>query len=666
MEVFSINRKQLPLVTIFVVLLGITLSLSSGADEPAPAELLYNPDQAWSHTLSPNGNLLAYLTRSGSSVLLQLVDIQKMAVIDTFNLGTNSITELHWFNNHRLIYNSGGRIKAVNTKGTENIVLVDYLYGSATYSSWRELLKNLRGWSIVSMLPNDPENILLSGNDLKGYTSLSKINIYTGKKIDIASGPKHKIHNWFIDQQGNVRLALRQKKGEQQLFVVKGDDTNTLALQEMKVGDYKLDYDGKSYIDQRIFFSAFSYAGDSVFLSENTDRDKFRLVEYSLKEDKTLRIVAENNDFDIVHSFDDPSSRYNLIFDHDAQRLVGVRYQADKTVTIWFDDELKNLQKILDDFHPKTINLILDWTKNRSHFVIKSFSDQVPGETSIYIKDSNKLAVVSDNRELYKKTELATTKFVYFTARDGNKIPAYLTKALNSEFERPPLVVIPHGGPWARDRFGYDPDVQFFATRGYTVLQPQFRGSSGFGRAFMLAGKQDLMGIMLNDIADGAKWLANTNQVDEDRIFIMGASYGGYAALMSAVNYGSLYKAAVAFAAPTNIVDQIKYYKKEKFYFGYEYWKVLVGDPKASKQKLLAISPISHINEMHIPILVAAGDKDEIVSFEQFEDFEAKVRKIDKKNIITQKFKNEGHGFKNPSNQIYYMEQALALFEKQK
>lgn len=656
---------RLPLSCLFLVL--ALLSFLARADNLIPAELLFNPNQARSHVLSPAGTKLAYLETSAGRTHLKIIDVEKLVLEESFNIGSESITQLFWLNEFRLIYNAEGRIKVINTKGTENAVLVNYVYDDEDWSGYYSILKNWRGWTIVDVLPNDPDNILLSGKDRKGYSTLSKINVYTGEKVDIADGAKLKIEEWVIDQNGNARIGIRNQKDRIHIFKVSGNDPRKLKLEPMTVDGHDLGFDGQSYVDQRVFVYAFSSNVDLIYLVENIDKDKFRLVEYDLDKSVIGRVILEDAIFDISNIELDSKTYSGIIFDMNTKDLVGVRYSTDLPKTVWFDKKLGEIQRKVDKSQPDTVNLILAWTADRDKYIVHSISEVNPGKTSIFIKSKNKLGVITDNPEIYKDHQLSSTEFFHYKARDGYEIPAYLTLPnTKEENELPILLVMPHGGPWARDFYGFDPLVQFFASRGYAVLQPQFRGSTGFGREHMLSAKKEFHGLMLDDIADGVQWMRKSKKVNDSKTFILGISYGGYAALMSAVRYPDLYTAAVSVASPIDLPKQMKYYRKEKYYFAYEYWRILAGDPKSDAKLLEAASPIHRISEMKIPIYAISGEKDPIIPVKHFEEFEDKLKKLSIKNITTQIFKNEGHGFNNSSNSIYFSEKALELFENNK
>lgn len=664
----QVRKQAFSIISVFTYLFILFLIPKAIAQEysPIPAGVLFNPNQAHMHALSPQGKQLAYLTLSGETVYLNIVDVDKLEIKARFNLGSDVVTQFYWIDEFRLIYNMAGRIKSVNTAGTENVVLMDHIYDMEGIDSWYDVMRHWRGWSIASMLPNDAENILLRGEDIKGYASISKFNIFTGEKTDIANGGKHKIHEWSTDMQGNVRLAYRYKKGQVEVFQVEGSEETKLLLKPMMIEGNSLAYDGRSFVNQRVFFNAFSFDGKSMYLTENIEKDKFRYVEYNLEKQKIVKVLAENKRFDIANPQSYEIFYNGFIFDSNKKQLAGIRYSAERPVTIWLDEDVKAIQATIDGFYPNTSNLIMDWTDDRNSYVVFSFSEQVPGKTSIFIKNKKRFTVVSDDTEIYVDHTLATTSFVSYKSKDGTDIYAYLTSPIVSSDAPPPLVVMPHGGPWARDYYGYDPEVQFFATRGYAVLQPQFRGSAGLGRGYMLAAKQSLNGVMLDDIADGAHWLIDKGDVDRNRVYIYGYSYGGYAAIMSAIKYKDLYKAAVSMASPLDLNAQLKFYKKEDYDFAYEYWNTLVGDAKSNKKELAAASPSENMANIKIPLLIAHGDKDPIVPIDQFDKFKKALDRKKNPNIRTQRFKNVGHGFKNPSNNIYFVEQALKMFEEAK
>jgi dipeptidyl aminopeptidase/acylaminoacyl peptidase len=248
------------------------------------------------------------------------------------------------------------------------------------------------------------------------------------------------------------------------------------------------------------------------------------------------------------------------------------------------------------------------------------------------------------------ENHLAEMRPVIYQARDGLAIPGYLTLPKGVEPRNLPLVVIPHGGPWQRDVWGYDPEAQFLANRGAAVLQPNFRGSTGYGKAFWQAGFKQWGRDMQNDITDGVTWLINSGVADPKRVAIYGASYGGYAALAGAAFTPDLYVCAVSYVGVSNIftlLASIPPYWKPALDMEYE----KIGDPVKDKALLEEISPVFHAGKIRIPLFIAHGANDPRVKKAESDQIVEAVRKAGREVIYMVK-EDEGHGFHNEENRL--------------
>jgi len=258
---------------------------------------------------------------------------------------------------------------------------------------------------------------------------------------------------------------------------------------------------------------------------------------------------------------------------------------------------------------------------------------------------------------LYEKLigkRLAPMEPVRYIARDGLEIRAYLTLPPGKGTANLPLVVMPHGGPFVRDIWGYDAWVQYLASKGYAVLQPNYRGSTGFGKAFVEKGNGQFGRGMQDDVDDGVKWLAAKGTVDPKRVCIMGASYGGYAAMLAAVRNPELYRCAISFAGLSDVSAQLKYDRKS--FAASRYFRNWRDRVKGDKDfELDTISPLKMADRMTVPILIAHGTADRTVPVSQSQRLHDALLKIKRPHEFVL-YKDEGHGFADPANATDFLD----------
>ena len=258
--------------------------------------------------------------------------------------------------------------------------------------------------------------------------------------------------------------------------------------------------------------------------------------------------------------------------------------------------------------------------------------------------------------------KVSTSQLIKYKTRDGYEIEGYLNLP-QKEGKNFPFIIMPHGGPWARDYWYYNPVVQFFANQGYGVLRMNFRGSTGYGTDHLLSGVKQISGLMIDDIADGAKWVVDQQYADSSKIFLYGHSYGGYATMQSIIRYPELYRAAVSIGAPTDIIELMDYYDDNKNKFGYEFWKTTVGDPKNEKKYLKSISPINNIGKINRPIFLFHGEKDESVPVSQTEDFIKEAKGLGK-TFEYKIIKDEDHSISENRNMEFILRKSLQFFKE--
>jgi len=273
------------------------------------------------------------------------------------------------------------------------------------------------------------------------------------------------------------------------------------------------------------------------------------------------------------------------------------------------------------------------------------------------------MKLFAQSNDKLKAAQLTTTTYTRYKARDGLELPAYVTLPPGRPAKNLPLVILPHGGPYdVRDEGTYDAEVQFLANRGYVVLQPQYRGSGGYGEAFDKKGEGQWGRAMQDDLDDGMDWLAKEGTIDPKRVCIIGSSYGGYAAMWGAIRNPERYRCAASFAGVSDLKRQLKY--SNKFFRSQRYkddWRKTVQGDDAFD--LATVSPLLTVDKLTVPMLLVHGDDDQRVPYKQSKLMADALAKAGKNfEFIT--LKGEGHGFSSDANMQLWLDKLDAFLAK--
>ncbi|MBN1277363.1 MAG: S9 family peptidase [Deltaproteobacteria bacterium] len=461
--------------------------------------------------------------------------------------------------------------------------------------------------NIISLLPDDPEHILM-GIDLEEPTldTVYKINIYT-KDRSVVQHFKKNVRDWRTDQQDRVRIGT--------MFNPSTTTISTLLYDPGKK-EWKEIWQAKPF-DNTPFIEPMGFGLDPDILYVRADhkgRNAIFRVDVS-RDDLPMELLASDDTYDISGS---------LIHSRKTRDVIGVYHGEAKDSRIYWNEEYKRFQMAVNKALPDTTNYLIDFSEDEKRYIVYSTSDTVPGK--YYLGDRNRkfLGVIANS---YPQLDgkLQGSEKVTYTARDGQKIEAYITLPAGYKKGSPcPAVIFPHGGPMARDYGGFDYWAEFFASKGIAVLQPNFRGSSGYGREFEEEAVQRFGLTMQDDLTDAARWLIQEKIADPERIAIAGASYGGYAALMGAVKTPDLFRCAISFAG---IGDLNGLLKSSQGYLNYGVARKQLG---TDKKQLKAVSPLYHIDKIKIPILLGHGDDDRTVPVDQSRDMAKELKKENK------------------------------------
>ncbi|MBQ0934350.1 alpha/beta hydrolase family protein [Ideonella paludis] len=494
---------------------------------------------------------------------------------------------------------------------------------------------------IVDNLEDDPDHVLVQHNKRdKQAMDLYRVHVRTGAETLVASNPGN-VLGWVTDHQGKVRMA-----------VASDGVNNKILYRATEAEPFKtvIETDFRTEV-QPLFFD---FDNKQVFLLSNRGRDLKALVKWDPAQPEAEQVVWQHPKVDLA------GATYSKL----RKVLATVEYADDLPGRHVFDAKTASLMDTLKQRLPGYQIEVQAATRQEDKFIIAAYNDRTSGTRYLFdakVGGLNKLAVLNPK---LPEPAMAPMKPIRYKARDGLEIPGYLTLPVGRPAKNLACIVNPHGGPWARDMWGFNPEVQFLANRGYCVLQMNFRGSTGYGRKFWEASFGQWGLKMQDDVTDGAQWLIKQGIADPKRLGIYGGSYGGYATLAGITFTPDLYAAAVDYVGVANLFTFMKTIPP--------YWEpfrqqmyAMVGNPDDPKDnaRLAATSPVLHADKIKTPLLVAQGAKDPRVNKAESDQM---VEALKKRGVTVQYIvkDNEGHGFRNEENRFEFYEAMEAFFGK--
>jgi dipeptidyl aminopeptidase/acylaminoacyl peptidase len=506
-------------------------------------------------------------------------------------------------------------------------------------------LTGLKGVRVLlySVPKNDPDVVYIGLNDRdKAWHDLYKLKISTGEKTLMRKNTE-RIASWEFDEQGNLRLATRSaENGDTEILRVDAD-------QFAKI--YSCN------VFESCGVARFQKDGKRAYLETNKGPE-LNLVALELLDPQTGKT-------EMVES--DPLKRVDLtapVFSEATEELALTVYQDDHQRRYFRDKGMEaDFNWLKEKFPDKEVSRA-SWTRDEQLWLVAVNSDTEPGQTYLLDRRTHKLTLQYKVREKLPREDLVPMKIVSYKSSDGMEIPAYLTLPKGVQAKNLPAIIFPHGGPWGRDVWGYNPYAQFFANRGYAVLSMNFRGSAGYGKKFIDAGNQEWGRKMQDDVTWGAKYLVAQGIADPKRIGIFGGSYGGYATLAGVAFTPDVYAAAVDLFGPSNLItllDSIPPYWEA----GRQMFYQRMGNPTTPEGKALLVerSPLTSANKIKTPLMIAQGANDPRVNHAESEQIVVALR--DRGFPVEYLLiPDEGHGFARPVNNMASIMATEAFFSK--
>lgn len=613
--------KKLISLSFMLVLMSIILLGCSQQEGPAPLipmkDFFKNPTKA-SFKLSPNGEYLAFMQPWENRMNVHVQKIGEDNETRITSATERDIAGFIWAGNNRIAYvqdkggNENFHLFAVNIDGSDLKELTPF--------------EGVRV-SIVDDLEDEDEFMLIGMNQRDARVfDVYRINIVNGEMEMIAENPGN-IVGWQTDNKGKLRLAITTD-----------GVNNSILYRDKETDPFKtvLTTNFRETLEPLFF----TFDNQYIYASSNLGRDKQVIVKYDVANAKELEVIYQNPEVDVS----------NLLRSKKRKVITGVMYVTDKRHYNFFDEERKNLQKILQQKLPDYEVVVTNMSKDETKVMVRTYSDKTLGAYYFYNTETGEFKKLVEISPWLNEKYMADMQPIKYEARDGLTIHGYLTLPKGVDPKNLPVVVNPHGGPWARDNWGFNPEVQFLANRGYAVLQMNFRGSTGYGREFWEISFKEWGKTMQDDITDGVKWLIHQGIADSTKIGIYGGSYGGYAVLAGLTITPDLYACGVDYVGVSNIFTLLQtippYWEplREMFY-------AMVGDPQKDKDLLTAASPIFHVDNIKAPLFVAQGANDPRVKKAESDQIvnALKERGIDVPYMVKE---NEGHGFHNEENRF--------------
>ncbi len=590
-----------------------------------PLEDFFRISERTGFQLSPDARHIAFMApwHNRLNLFVRSIDANDSVTIRLTSETQRSISGYLWADNERLVF-------AKDTAGDENY----HLYGvklDGTDMRAYTPFQNVRA-TIIDDLEEQPGFMLVGLNKRNPEVfDPYRLNLLTGELTMLAENPGN-YQGWMTDHDGKLRAAVAIVDGVNTQLLYR--DTEEEPFRAVLTTNFK----------EVVSFMEVTPDNREGYAATNLGRDKMVLVRMNPATCEELELLYENEKYDVE----------SISYSRRRKKLLSVYCTGHKNpVRHYFDEEEKQLRERIQAHFPGKRTGIADTDKAEEIYLVFVGSDRTRGAYWLYNALSDKLTHMADLAPWLKEESMNEMFPVCYTTRDGLHIEAYLTlpHGLKPDEARAlPVIVNPHGGPWARDTWGFSSETQFLANRGYAVFQMNYRGSTGYGRAFLEASYKQWGLRMQDDITDGVQWLIRQGIADPDRIAIYGGSYGGYATLAGLCFTPDLYACGIDYVGVSNLftfMQTIPPYWRPMLEMMYEQ----VGHPENDREQLAATSPALHAENIRVPLFIAQGANDPRVNKAESDQM---VEALRQKGVEVEYMvkNNEGHGFHNQENRF--------------
>lgn len=564
---------------------------------PIPVIDFFKTPEKVAYRISPDGKYISYLKpyKDKQNLFIQSLSSGKEQMATTFT--DYSIRgDYFWTYNNEIVF-------------FQDIIAVDEIRMFALDVSTLKTQvifspKKVR-IAIMGRDKHEPDVVTLRMNKRDSANfDIYKLNIKTKALNPYLVNPGN-ITQWYPDADGKIRL-VRASDGVDETILYRANDKEP--FKPIIANNFKTS----------VKPIAFTGVGNYFLALSNVNRDKSALVEINAEDGKEHKVIFASNNADIQ----------DYQYSKNKHRIELVSWDAAKPQKHFLDPEIKSIyNKLSAELKDNEIN-IADRDSAENKFIITTYTDRNPGSYYLYEKNIGKLTKLGDINPDLKPDELCAMQPITYKASDGMTIDGYLTLPLGSATTNLPLVVMPHDGPFSHTGWGYNPEVQFLANRGYAIFQVNYRGSTGFGKAFYSAGFKEVGGKIQQDITDGVNWLIQNKIANPKKVAIFGGGFGGFSALYGLSFHPGLYNCAIVQHGLINFFTYIKDappFMKPLVQMTYE----RVGNPETDASQLRAISPVFNIRKITAPLLIFQGAREDRANISELNQF---VRELQKQN----------------------------------
>ncbi|MEE9434704.1 MAG: prolyl oligopeptidase family serine peptidase [Sphingorhabdus sp.] len=595
--------------------------------------------------LSPDGRQMVYREQVDGEKFLTVKGVDQGSAVQIATPKQVRVNWYRWAGNQRILLSLTSKFRLLDN-GLRITSLHVFDLSTREFTRLGRRKQPPDGDNVLYVDP-DGEYLLLSlQRTLFDYPAVFRIGI-ADNSIRQTIRSQSSIWRWIADEQGVVRMGISYKHNGINIYYRRSPSGKFKLISKIREKDSDEERE-ESLLDIAQIVSG----SDEGYVLSNKKTGRFALHKFNYQTRKLGEVVLDHPENDITS--------YQL--NNEGTALLAAQYTDSRDRIVWFNDKMKSIQAKLEKAVPGQEVWIQSRSRDNKRMIIFTTSSTDPGSYYLFEPDTKRLHRFGGINDPIDPAKMAETSYIKYTARDGLKIPAYLTLPKGREAKGLPLVIMPHGGPYGvRDTLDYDAQVQFLANRGYAVLRPNYRGSDSYGEDFYERGEGQIGRTMQDDLDDGMDWLVKEGIVDAGRVCLVGSSYGGYAALWGVIRNPERYRCAASFAGVTHWRKQLKYDGKFFKSRHARAWKKKVRGEEDFD--LDSVSPAEQAARLKRPVLLTHGDEDGNVPISQF-NMMLKAAKKAGANIESKVYKGEGHGLAKRANEKDWYDRLEAFLKK--